>query len=90
MKKLLLLAVMSTLAMSAFTTMNSFSTKIELNDLETKRTNIELCKTSIKYAHAYKDMMAKNETAETALDYYKKDVVANCGAICGRTAAKAS
>jgi len=84
MKKLLLLALVSTLAISGFATMNSFSTKVELKDLETKRTNIELCKTSIKVAHAYKDTMSKNEAAETGLDYYKKDVVANCGTISAK------
>jgi len=87
MKKLLLLALVSTLAISGFTAMNPFSTKIELSESETKRTKIELCKTSIKYAHAYKDSMAKDETAKTALNYYKKDVVANCGTICGTISA---
>lgn len=86
MKKLLLLALVSTLAISGFTTMNSFNTKIALNDLETKRTDIELCKTSIKYAHAYKDSISKDEAAHTALAYYKKDVVANCGKIAAANA----
>jgi hypothetical protein len=61
--------------------MNPFITKITLNDIDTKRTDVELCKTSIKYAHAYKNTMVKNEAAEKALDYYKKDVVTNCGTI---------
>jgi hypothetical protein len=84
MKKLLLLALMSVFAVSSFTNMNPFNTKIELNDVDTKRTDVELCKTSIKYAHAYKDTMAKDEAAKTALNYYKKDVVANCGTISAR------
>ena len=75
---------MTTLAMSAFTTMNPFSAKVELKDLEDKRTEIELCKTSIKFAHAYKDTMAKNEESEASLNYYKKDVVANCGTISAK------
>ena len=87
MKKLILLALMTTFAMSAVTAMNSFSTSEELKDLENKRTEIELCKTSIKYAHAYKDTMEKNEAAESTLAYYKKDVVENCGTI---SAVKAS
>ena len=81
MKKLLLLALMSAFAISGFTNMNPFNKKIELSDIDTKRTEVELCKTSIKYAHAYKDTMAKDEVAKTALNYYKKDVVANCGTI---------
>ena len=81
MKRLLLLALMSTFAMSDFTNMNPFNKTIELNDVDTKRTDVELCKTSIKYAHAYKNTMGKNEAAEKALDYYKKDVVTNCGTI---------
>ncbi len=84
MKKLLLLALMSVFAVSSFTNMNPFNTKIELNDVDTKRTDVELCKTSIKYAHAYKDTMANDEAAKTALNYYKKDVVANCGTISAR------
>ncbi len=64
--------------------MNPFITNIALNDLNTKRTNVELCKTSIKYAHAYKNTMAKDEAAKTALDIYKKDVVENCGTISAR------
>jgi len=84
MKKLLLLALMSVFAVSSFTNMNPFSKKIELKDIDTKRTDVELCKTSIKYAHAYKDTMAQDEVAKTALNYYKKDVVANCGTIAAR------
>jgi hypothetical protein len=84
MKKLLLLALMSAFAMSGITNMNPFNKKIELNDIHNKRINVELCKTSIKYAHAYKDTMAKNEAAKTALDIYKKDVVENCGTISAR------
>lgn len=86
MKKLLLLALVSVLAISGFASMNTFSTNIELSESETKRTNIELCKTSIKYAHAYKDSMTKDEIDKTALNYYKKDVVANCGTISAASA----
>ena len=84
MKKLLLLALLSVFAVSGLTNMNPFNKKIELKDVDTKRTDVELCKTSIKYAHAYKDTMAKDEAAKTALNYYKKDVVANCGKISSR------
>ena len=87
MKRLLLLAVVSTFAISGLAAMNTFGTTIKLNDIETKRANIELCKTSIKYAHAYKDTMGAEQIAQAALDYYKKDVVENCGTI---SAAKAS
>ena len=87
MKKLLLLAAATTLAISGLAAMNTFGTTIELSDLETKRANIELCKTSIKYAHAYKDTMGAEQIAQAALDYYKKDVVASCGTI---SAAQAS
>jgi maltose-binding protein MalE len=86
MKKLLLLAVVSTFAISGLATIDSFSTKIELSDLETKRAHIELCKTSIKYAHAYKDTMGEEKVAQTALSYYKKDVVENCGTISAANA----
>jgi len=84
MKKLLLLALMSVFAVSGFTNMNPFSKKIELKNIDTKRTDVELCKTSIKYAHAYKDTMTQDEAAKTALNYYKNDVVANCGTISAR------
>ncbi|HEY9129747.1 MAG TPA: hypothetical protein VIN02_07925 [Sulfurovum sp.] len=87
MKKLLLMAVVSTLAISGYATMNNFNTEIKLNSLEEKRTDIELCKTSIKYAHAFKDTMDKENVDQVALSYYKKDVVENCGTI---SAAKAS
>ncbi len=78
MKKLILLALMSAFAMSGFTTSTN------LKNISVKSTDVELCKTSIKYAHAYKDTMAKDEAAKTALNYYKMDVVANCGTISAR------
>ena len=84
MKKLILLALMSTFVMSAFTT------NTKLKSISVKSTDVELCKTSIKYAHAYKDTMGTNEAAKKALDYYKQDVVTNCGRICGTISAKVS
>ncbi len=81
------MAVVSTLAISGYATINTFNTEIKLNSLEEKRTDIELCKTSIKYAHAFKDTMDKDNVDQVALSYYKKDVVENCGTI---SAAKAS
>ena len=78
MKKLILLALMSAFAL------NGFTTNTHLKSISVDRTDIELCKTSIKYAHAYKDTMMKNEAAQKALDYYKKDVVANCGTISAK------
>jgi hypothetical protein len=78
MKKLILLALMSTFAMSGFTT------NANMKDLSSIEENKILCKTSIKYALAYKDTMAQDEASKAALDIYKKDVVANCGAISAR------
>lgn len=86
MKKLLLIALVSTLAISGYSTMNTFNTNVELSSFDTKRANIELCKTSIKYAHAYKDNMAEDQVSVAALDYYKKDVVENCGMISAANA----
>jgi len=78
MKKLILLALMSAFAMSGFTTATN------MKNMSVDSSDVELCKTSIKYAHAYKNTMEKNEAAKKALEYYKKDVVANCGRISAR------
>lgn len=69
--------------MSAFA-MSAFTTNTDLESISLKSTEVELCKSSIKYAHAYKDTMEKNEAAKNALEYYKKDVVANCGTISAK------
>jgi hypothetical protein len=68
-------------AVTAKQPMNPFAAKIVLKNVESKMQNIELCKTSIKTAQTYKDKMKKDEAT---LDSYKKDVVANCGAISAK------
>jgi hypothetical protein len=78
MKKLILLAIMSSFALSGFTTSTNVKNASSIEEQKI------LCKSSIKYALAYKDTMTKDEASKTALDYYKKDVVANCGTISAR------
>lgn len=76
MKKLILLALMSTLAMSGgFTNMNSSTV-----ENEDKR----LCKVFIKKAHTYKDTMRSDELAQATLDSYKGRVVSHCGAVASK------
>lgn len=79
MKKLILLAIMSTYAMSGFfsgTNMKSFST---VN--EDKR----LCKVFIKKAHNYKANMDDSKYAEATLDSYKERVVEHCSTVASST-----
>lgn len=76
MKKLILLALMSTLAMSGgFTNMNSSTVESE---------DIRLCKVFIKKAHTYKDTMRSDKLAQATLDSYKGRVVSHCGAVASK------
>ena len=72
---ILLLALMSTYAMSGFssgTTMQS--TAVENED---KR----LCKAYIAKAHDYKETMRSDKLAQATFDSYKDRVVSHCGAV---------
>jgi len=72
MKKLLLLALVSTYAMSGFNTgtaMKSFNTQKE---------DMRLCKVFIKKAHDYKESMDKSTLAMETLNSYKDRVVSYC------------
>ena len=79
MKKLILLALLSTLAMSSFsvgTNMKSFTT---VND------DKRLCKVFIKKAHDYQAKMGDNEYAKATLDSYKDRVVSHCSTVASST-----
>ena len=76
MKKLLLLALASAFAMGG-----DFTTNENIKGITSVEENKILCKTAIKYAHAYSDTMSKDEASQAMLDIYKKDVVQNCGKI---------
>jgi len=79
MKKLLILAIITTYAMSGFTSgtaMKNFST-VE----EDKR----LCKVFIKKAHKYQATMNNTELAKTTLESYKDRVVSHCSTVAAST-----
>ena len=63
MKKLLLLALVSTYAMSGFNTQNE---------------DMRLCKVFIKKAHDYKESMNNKTLAKETLESYKDKVVSYC------------
>ena len=70
MKKLILLALMSTFAMSNFSTSSTFNVQEE---------DLRLCKVFIKKAHKYQDTMDNSELAQVTLETYKERVVSYCG-----------
>lgn len=76
MKKIILLiTLVSTYAMSGFTSgtvMKSIST-----ENEDKR----LCKVYIQKAHSYKETMRSDKFAQATFDSYKDRVVSHCGAV---------
>ncbi len=69
MKKLLLLALMSTFAMSGFPTSSTFNAQEQ---------DLRLCKVFIKKAHNYQDTMGNSELAQATLESYKERVVSYC------------
>jgi hypothetical protein len=68
-------------AVTAKQPLDPFAAKIVLKNVEAKMKNVELCKTAIETAQAYKDIENKDESI---FDSYKKDVVANCGIISAK------
>jgi uncharacterized membrane-anchored protein YhcB (DUF1043 family) len=77
MKKILILAIMSTYAMSGFTSgMQNFTT---VND------DKRLCKVFIKKAQAYQATMSNNELAKATLESYKDRVVSHCSTVAAST-----
>jgi RNA-binding protein YhbY len=76
MKKLILLAFTSVLAMSA-----DFAT---FNNVDTANENKRLCKVFIEKAHTYQDTMRSDELAKATLDSYKDRVVTYCGAVSAK------
>jgi len=70
MKKVLLVAIMSSYAMSGF-----------FNDtqLQEKMEEKRLCKIFIKKAHAYMNNMRDDTLAQVTLESYKNKVVKYCG-----------
>lgn len=79
MKKLILLALIGTYAVSGFTsetTMSHFSTVNE---------NKKLCKVFIKKAHDYQSTMDKSEYAKVTLETYKERVVEHCSTVASST-----
>jgi len=72
-----MLAIMSTYAMSGFTSgMQNFTT---VND------DKRLCKVFIKKAHAYQATMSNNELAKATLESYKDRVVSHCSTVASST-----
>jgi len=75
MKKLiLLLALVSTYAMSGFTS------GTVMKNTSTENEDKKLCKVYIKKAHSYKETMRSDKFAQATLDTYKDRVVSHCGA----------
>ena len=76
MKKLILLALMSTFAMSDFSTLSTFNAQEQ---------DLRLCKTSIRDAHAYQASMSNSEADKATLDAHKEKVVAHCGTLVAKS-----
>lgn len=75
MKKILLLALMSTFAMSSFTYGPS------VKNITASAEDKELCKVAIKNAHDYKTNMQSDMSDNGVADAYKKIVVAHCSTL---------
>ena len=69
MKKILLMALIATLA---------------LTNTQAQETNVEVCKTYIKEAKLFQATMETNKVSEGTLAFYKDQVVANCGNIASK------
>jgi len=72
---ILLLALMSTYAMSGFTSGTM------LKNTSTENEDKKLCKVYIQKAHSYKETMRSDKFAQATLDSYKNRVVSHCGAV---------
>jgi len=80
MKKILLtLAIISTYAMSGFTSGTSMKAFTTVND------DKRLCKVFIKKAHNYEANMDDSKYAEATLDSYKDRVVSHCSTVASST-----
>ena len=71
MKKLIVLALMSTFAMSGFTNESEFKA-VELNE------NARLCKMFTEKVASYKSTMRNDELAAATLESYKKRMSTFC------------
>ena len=69
MKKILIMALVSTLA---------------LINVQAEETNIEVCKTYINEAKNFQATMETNKVSEATLSFYKDQVVAHCGNIVAK------
>lgn len=72
---ILLLALVSTYAMSGFTTGTT------LNSVSTENEDKRLCKAYIAKAQDYKETMRSDKLAQATFDSYKNKVVTYCGAV---------
>jgi len=75
MIKLIILALMSTFAMSEFTTGTN------MNSMTVESEDKRLCKVFIKKAHSYKETMRSDKLAQATLDLYKDRVVTHCSTV---------
>lgn len=69
MKKILIIAIMSTLA---------------LVSVNAEVTDVAMCKTFINEAKAYQETMKEDEISKATLAFYKDSVVAQCGNIVAK------
>jgi len=72
---ILLLALMSTYAMSGFTSGTTMPSNTKENE------DKKLCKVYIEKAHSYKETMRSDTFAQATLNSYKARVVSHCGAV---------
>jgi uncharacterized membrane-anchored protein YhcB (DUF1043 family) len=75
MKKIILSAIISTYAMSGF------SSEANMNNFTTVKDDKRLCKVFIKKAHDYQTTMEDSEYAKATLDTYKERVVEHCSTV---------
>lgn len=69
MKKILIIAIMSTLA---------------LVSANAEATDVEMCKTFINEAKAYQEIMKEDDVSKATFAFYKDSVVAHCGNIVAK------
>lgn len=80
MKKILLtLAILSTYAMSGFTSGTNMTGFTTVND------DKRLCKVFIKKAHNYEATMDDSKFAKATLDSYKERVISHCSTVASST-----
>ncbi len=75
MKKLILLALMSALAMSGL------SAETNMKNFTTIDADKRLCKIYIKKAHNYQATMGESNYSESTLESYKEKVVSHCSTV---------